>query len=285
MFPAGDFLVWLQTLREAKQRQRDVLFVTGDVKEDWWRREFGELRGPRPELAQEMRAETGGRLFMLRPESFLVHARRILQVQVDDESVKDVERVTEAENGGWTFDTIGQFLAKLSHQARREQEQAIRIAALRGGQVEREIVVLLGGYTEGQSLRGFTRPINRIAQEFRDQGIVPETAIDVLETEYDATKGLPAGWATGFRIPSALLPLIIEYQHVRQGQTVLDLDPGHIASALDEFRALGHEVDDDSQEPDPYGLPQWICRRCGSYVSLIGSGEKWISPSGRARCS
>src|SRR5690242_11422468 len=41
---AGDYLVWTQVLREARQRQCDVLLVTGDVKEDWWRRTpHGEL--------------------------------------------------------------------------------------------------------------------------------------------------------------------------------------------------------------------------------------------------
>jgi PIN like domain len=92
----GDYLIWSETLREAKQRNVDVLIVTGDVKEDWWRQEHGKQRGPRPELAEEMRNFAGARLSMLRPESLLLHAREILQVQVRDESVQDVERVSEA---------------------------------------------------------------------------------------------------------------------------------------------------------------------------------------------
>ena len=60
---AGDYLIWAQILCEAKLREHDVLIVTGDVKEDWWRREHGELRGPRPELVQEMRLSAGVRLF------------------------------------------------------------------------------------------------------------------------------------------------------------------------------------------------------------------------------
>lgn len=93
---AGDYLVWAQILREAKLRERDVLIVTGDVKEDWWRREHGELRGPRPELVQEMRLSVGVRLFMMRPETLLLHGSQILQVEVREESVEDIERVTEA---------------------------------------------------------------------------------------------------------------------------------------------------------------------------------------------
>jgi PIN like domain len=91
--PAGDYLVWCQLLQEARRAKRDVLLITGDVKEDWWRREQGEIRGPRPELAQELRDFAGVRLFMLRPESLLVRARRALKIQVHEESVQDAERV------------------------------------------------------------------------------------------------------------------------------------------------------------------------------------------------
>jgi hypothetical protein len=89
----GDYLIWVQVLQEARRRQRDVLLVTADVKEDWWRKAHGELRGPLPELVEEMRQATGVRLFMLRPDSLLVHARQALQVEVRDESVEDIERV------------------------------------------------------------------------------------------------------------------------------------------------------------------------------------------------
>lgn len=94
--PSGDYLIWVQVLQEAKHRQQDVLVVTGDVKDDWWRKEHGELRGPRPELVEEMKRLTGMTLYMLRPESLLLHARQFLRVKVDDQSVQDIERVAES---------------------------------------------------------------------------------------------------------------------------------------------------------------------------------------------
>jgi hypothetical protein len=90
---AGDYLVWCQILREARTVKRDVLLITGDVKEDWWRREQGEARGPRPELAQELRETASARLLMLRPESLLLRAGPALQIEVHDQSVQDAERV------------------------------------------------------------------------------------------------------------------------------------------------------------------------------------------------
>jgi hypothetical protein len=92
----GDYLIWLQTLQEARRRAVDVLFVTGDVKEDWWRKEHGEVRGPLPELVHEMRQVAHVRLFMLRPESLLVHAGEVLGIRVSEASVQDVERVTSS---------------------------------------------------------------------------------------------------------------------------------------------------------------------------------------------
>ena len=93
----GDYLIWYETLKEAKRRGLDVLFVTGDVKEDWWYRSKGEAKGPLPELVAEMRAEADVQLYMLRPASLLIHARNILDLSVSNESVQDAERV-----GSWT---------------------------------------------------------------------------------------------------------------------------------------------------------------------------------------
>lgn len=89
----GDYLVWAQVLAEAEKRKCDVLIVTGDVKEDWWRKEQGQLRGPHLYLAQELRDRVGSRLYMLRPESLLKHGEQSLRVKVNEESVQDVERV------------------------------------------------------------------------------------------------------------------------------------------------------------------------------------------------
>ncbi|MGW1124182.1 PIN-like domain-containing protein [Streptomyces sp. NPDC002526] len=90
---AGDYLVWAQTIKEAKFRNCEVLLITGDVKEDWWRKESGEIRGPRLELAKEFYAAVGFRVYMLRPPRFLGMAREILQISVTDETIDDASRV------------------------------------------------------------------------------------------------------------------------------------------------------------------------------------------------
>lgn len=90
---AGDYLVWEQLLKEAERRQRDVLFVTSDVKEDWWRKVRDDLRGPRLELIAELRSRTQRQLFMLQPKDLLEKASLLLDVQISAESVEDAERI------------------------------------------------------------------------------------------------------------------------------------------------------------------------------------------------
>jgi PIN like domain len=91
--PQGDYLAWRQILAEAGRRHSDVLFITSDQKDDWWRIGGGELLGPRGELVRELRAAGGGRLYLLTPERFLSRARDILDVEVSAESIADAERV------------------------------------------------------------------------------------------------------------------------------------------------------------------------------------------------
>ena len=61
---AGDYLVWYQATRYAKQQDRDPLIVTRDQKEDWWWRQQSDLIGPRPELTLEYYELTGRHLFL-----------------------------------------------------------------------------------------------------------------------------------------------------------------------------------------------------------------------------
>lgn len=90
----GDYLVWLQLIREAKRRAKDVLLVTGDTKEDWWRTRNRIPLGPRNELAEELLREAGVRLYMLKPDRLLTYARDFLHVAVSEDSVQNVEMVS-----------------------------------------------------------------------------------------------------------------------------------------------------------------------------------------------
>jgi hypothetical protein len=94
----GDYLVWIQTIKHAKQNGvRSLILVTDDNKEDWWLRinSDGEKTiGPRPELVEEIAREGGVQNFLLySSESFLSHAKTRLEADVSEETIKDVREV------------------------------------------------------------------------------------------------------------------------------------------------------------------------------------------------
>lgn len=56
----GDFFLWQQTMDYAKTQGKNIIIATEDNKADWWLKINGdEIVGPRPELVQEFRSETG----------------------------------------------------------------------------------------------------------------------------------------------------------------------------------------------------------------------------------
>ena len=79
----GDLLIWFQLMDHARAKQKPVVFVTGDVKEDWLQQHKGETLGPRPELRQEMMAACGARFWMYTTPRFLEFAKQFLDLKFD----------------------------------------------------------------------------------------------------------------------------------------------------------------------------------------------------------
>lgn len=205
---AGDYFVWEQLLQEAATRKCDVLFVTADVKEDWWRRKSDQLFGPRPELVEELQSRTGGRLFMLQPHAFLAMANESFDLNVDPESVASVQRAeTKVGEVGWTKEALRALLKVLDETA-PTRSQVIRRAIAQDGYVSRADVYAIGEYEEGRLLTGWTRPIRTWTQYLRSEGEinVGEAPMDILEVQYEGGDGR----ATGFRIPLPLMQLFKE---------------------------------------------------------------------------
>jgi hypothetical protein len=90
----GDALIWFQLLDYAKSKQKPLIFVTGDVKEDWWQQHAGDTLGPRPELRQEMMATAGVAFYMYTVPRFLEFAKQFLNLKVDTrEAESEFEKI------------------------------------------------------------------------------------------------------------------------------------------------------------------------------------------------
>src|SRR5690606_5314507 len=122
---AGDYLLWVQLLKEAAKRDGDVLLVTGDVKKDWWQpRDMDIQARPRAELVVEMREQTGAQLYMLTPAELLTWAEQLLEgLHVDQHSVDDLEQLRDADGEddlpdvGWTKQSLFQFIFRLTRRS------------------------------------------------------------------------------------------------------------------------------------------------------------------------
>ncbi len=202
-YAVGDYFVWEQVLRRASQVECDVVFVTGDVKEDWWRK---GVDGPRTELMEELRARAGTRLFMVSPTRLLELAETALGVKVHEKSVEEVATVDRGRAGGaWTGASIAMLLERLERGG-HVQAEVIRQAAASGGFVDRATVYRISERGQDQSLRGFTRPVRRITEMLKNEGLLADDAIEALEPVYESDAWTPA---SGFRVPAELIPFVL----------------------------------------------------------------------------
>jgi hypothetical protein len=66
------------------------------------------------------------------------------------------------------------------------QGYSVHVAAENDGFVSREKVYEFGGYGEERMLRGFTRPVNRIAKQIRrGHGIATDGVEDIFKAAYE----------------------------------------------------------------------------------------------------
>ena len=94
----GDLIVWKQIIEFAhKNQKKNIIFVTDDTKEDWMRiiNSHGKKTiSARPELVSEIFKEAGVETFYIYDtNSFLDYSRDYFNVEVSDETIKDVKDV------------------------------------------------------------------------------------------------------------------------------------------------------------------------------------------------
>jgi PIN like domain len=89
----GDVVAWFQLIEYAKIKQKSVIFVTNEKKEDWWLKKDGATVSPRPELANEIQAKAGVKFYMYQGEQFIKYAQEFLNLEDDQAAVQEVEEI------------------------------------------------------------------------------------------------------------------------------------------------------------------------------------------------
>lgn len=94
----GDYMVWSQLLKRCMDENvRAVIFVTSDVKEDWWL-ETKSISGkrPQPELVMEMSRVANVKDFEMHTfAQFAESARQHLQAKVQQSTIEDAQKAEE----------------------------------------------------------------------------------------------------------------------------------------------------------------------------------------------
>ncbi len=86
----GDVLIWLTILEIGRSHKKNVIFVTGDEKADWWYRSEKQSLYPRYELVDEFRRISEGKLF------HMIHFSTFLNLYGASEKVVDEVRQKES---------------------------------------------------------------------------------------------------------------------------------------------------------------------------------------------
>lgn len=79
----GDLIIWKETLRFAKEQKKDVIFITEDVKEDWWSKTDTGLVF-RKELIEEFEKETSQQIIPMRSNDLLFEIAQSFQIHMED---------------------------------------------------------------------------------------------------------------------------------------------------------------------------------------------------------
>jgi len=92
----GDLILWKQIIDKAKVAVTSVVFVTNDLKEDWWEISKGMRQGPRRELLREFYENTKQKIYILSLDSFLEYANKFDGAgSVKDKTIKEVTDVMQ----------------------------------------------------------------------------------------------------------------------------------------------------------------------------------------------
>ncbi len=93
----GDIIIWKQVIEKAKSTDNSIIFITDDLKEDWWYKFKGKTISPRPELIKEFQDETAKRINIYQADKFLEMANKNLAQQTTKEVIQEVRNVRLAD--------------------------------------------------------------------------------------------------------------------------------------------------------------------------------------------
>ncbi|WP_040941072.1 PIN-like domain-containing protein [Xanthomonas sp. NCPPB 2586] len=175
----GDYLLWTQMIGHvSRAKTKNVIFVTSDEKEDWWKKVSGGFQaGPLPELREEMRSLGGvDNFWMYTLKDFLKKSVARLQSKVSSVAVSDVESVDVQER---------LLKSKLSRKTAKPQKKLTKPVLISAARL---LGYVLGWRTEGCRI-GLSSSKNkhaaifiRVERALRTPEALPQLIVDAVAT-------------------------------------------------------------------------------------------------------
>ena len=110
----GDLIIWKEILQFAKDKGKDIIFITNDQKEDWWNNISGKTIGPRVELRKEFYDVTNKKHFhMYKMENFLSIYREGKGEEIDKTIIDEINAVSNESRPIYVEDTVGSIFNDL----------------------------------------------------------------------------------------------------------------------------------------------------------------------------
>lgn len=92
----GDLIIWNEIINYAKEKQKPIIFISDDSKEDWvWKLKDGKIIGARPELIQEFYKETNQLFHLYKTDSFVKYASIQLNEKIDSGTIEEVTKINK----------------------------------------------------------------------------------------------------------------------------------------------------------------------------------------------
>ena len=92
----GDLIIWKDMMTKAKAEKRPIVFISDDVKEDWWWIYRGRKLGARPELIEEFKEVSGQSFHIYEFGQFLrIAAERHPEIQAGVTEIEEILRGDE----------------------------------------------------------------------------------------------------------------------------------------------------------------------------------------------
>lgn len=158
----GDVAIWLEVIAHCEDKKKPLVFVTGDLKENWWL-STGELDVPQPSLVQEFFQRVQTDVLFYTPEKFWDCAPGMIGGEKSEQLVteaKELERRSRTEPP-FFIDHFGLGQDHLRFIHRREK---IRELAKQSEELDRVLSVLKDYQDSISSDEDYNRLLKRITE-------------------------------------------------------------------------------------------------------------------------